>query len=73
MEKVTKIKLNNRIKKLGYDLEFWCDRSGGQWVIEGFDKNGTWFSRGTCVMWLHHLSFKQWIETAIRFHNNSEV
>ncbi len=72
MEKVTKIKLHKRIKELGYDLEFWCDRSGGQWVIEGTDKNGQWFTRGVGVRWLHHLSFQQWIETAITFHNDPE-
>ena len=73
MEKVTKIKLNKRIKELGYDLEFWkFTGDGSYWVIEGIDKNGTWFSRSTCVYALHHLSFQQWIETAITFHNDPE-
>ena len=69
MTKITKHRLNREIKIMGYDLEFWYDQSVGQWVIEGIDKNGEWFARGTCIYALHHLSFKQWIEIAIKLHN----
>ena len=57
---------------MGYDLEFWYDRSGGQWVIEGTDHNGEWFTRGVGVFALHQLSFAQWIDTALGFYADPE-
>lgn len=73
MTKITKHRLNRELKIIDYDLKFWYDRSVGQWVIEGIDKNNQWFSKGTCVFALHHLSFEQWIDMAIEFYNGEST
>lgn len=68
--KVTKIQLNTELKKLGYEMQFWYDRSGKQWIITGINNRGEWFTSGLKVFALHQLSFEQWIEQALINYTN---
>lgn len=72
--KVTSRLLNRELKiTQGYNLKFWRCKHNKEWVIEGVDKNGEWFARGTCITSLKVLTFEQWINKAIRFYNGESI
>ena len=65
--------LNRQLKRMGYEIEFWYDRSGGTWVIAGIDKNGDWFSKATYVYRLNMMTFDEWIDEAISHYNTDNA
>ena len=64
---MSKRTVNNRLKKLGFDLELFFDCD--VWKIKGTDANGTYFEQSTFKYGFADLSVDGWVKKVIHMYD----